>query len=293
MTQHPLEDPPADPVLALASWVIQSGGIVHRRAAERVGYTVALQRSAVRHGALERVRRDWLATANAPADLRTAAINGASLTCVSLARRRGWWVPETAPVDTHLRIAPHGASPVSDEVTVHWTRRIAPAPGYALTESTEDALSHIAVCLDPEGAQVLWNSAVKIEGIALDALRRVQWPHTRARACAERASDQSDSGLETIACVRLTALGLPVVQQVEIGGRPVDLLIGERLVVQVDGHEFHSSSAQRTKDVAFDAELTLRGYTVLRFTYAQVVHDWDSVERTIARSVASGAHLAR
>jgi hypothetical protein len=31
---------------------------------------------------------------------------------------------------------------------------------------------------------------------------------------------------------------------------------------------------------------------VLRFTYAQVVHDWDFVERTIARAIATGAHLA-
>jgi very-short-patch-repair endonuclease len=38
--------------------------------------------------------------------------------------------------------------------------------------------------------------------------------------------------------------------------------------------------------------LVLDGYTVLRFTYSQVIHDWDAVERTIARAVASGAHLA-
>ena len=39
-------------------------------------------------------------------------------------------------------------------------------------------------------------------------------------------------------------------------------------------------------------ELSLRGYTVLRFTYAQVVHDWPAVERAIARAIAAGAHLA-
>ena len=82
-------------------------------------------------------------------------------------------------------------------------------------------------------------------------------------------------------------------QQVVLLGRPVDLLIGERLVIQVDGFAHHSSSAQRSKDVAFDAELTLNGYTVFRFTYAQVMHDWDTVERTIARAIAAGAHLAR
>ena len=102
----------------------------------------------------------------------------------------------------------------------------------------------------------------------------------------------SDSGLETIFVVRLEPWGLRLRQQFVIAGRPVDLLIGERLVVQIDGFAFHSTPAQRGRDVAHDAELRLRGYTVLRFTYAQVVHDWPAVERTIARAVAAGAHLA-
>lgn len=34
------------------------------------------------------------------------------------------------------------------------------------------------------------------------------------------------------------------------------------------------------------------GYTVLRFTYSQVMHDWPMVERTIARAIATGKHLA-
>ncbi len=88
------------------------------------------------------------------------------------------------------------------------------------------------------------------------------------------------------------ALGGHIRQQVFIAGRRVDLLVGERLVVQIDGFAHHSTSEQRTKDVALDAELVLRGYTVLRFTYAQIVYDWDAVERTIARAISTGAHRA-
>jgi hypothetical protein len=39
--------------------------------------------------------------------------------------------------------------------------------------------------------------------------------------------------------------------------------------------------------------LRLRGYTALRFGYAQVIYDWPTVERTVARAVAAGLHLAR
>ena len=199
-------------------------------------------------------------------------------------------MPDNAPPDVHIRLDPHSSSPLMP-ATTHWTQRIAPAPGYGLMESVEDTLAHIALCLPAESAQVVWNSALRIEGLTLAAVRRVRWRGRQAQECAERASDQSDSGLETIMVVRLSPWGLPIRQQVCLLGRPVDLLIGERLVVQIDGFAHHSSSAQRSKDVAFDAELTLNGYTVLRFTYAHVMHDWPHVERTIARAIAAGVHL--
>jgi very-short-patch-repair endonuclease len=44
--------------------------------------------------------------------------------------------------------------------------------------------------------------------------------------------------------------GPAVRQQAKIAGCVVDLLIGERLVVQLDGDEFHSTSADRTRDLA-------------------------------------------
>lgn len=88
-------------------------------------------------------------------------------------------------------------------------------------------------------------------------------------------------------------MGLPIRQQTVLAGRPVDFLIGDRLVVQVDGHAYHSSAADRGRDAAHDAELRLRGYHVLRFTYSQVLHDWPAVERSIARAVAAGLHRSQ
>lgn len=186
---------------------------------------------------------------------------------------------------------PHGPSP-DKAVVAHWSARIAPPAGYGLIESVEDAMAHIASCVSPADSRIMWESAMRVESLSLEAVRRVEWPSAAARSCAATVTGLSDSGLETIAVVKLSRWGIPIRQQVVLAGRPVDLLIGERLVVQIDGFEHHSTSAQRTKDVALDAELVLRGYTVLRFTYAQIVHDWDSVERTIARAIAAGAHRA-
>ena len=80
-------------------------------------------------------------------------------------------------------------------------------------------------------------------------------------------------------------------QQVKLAGRFVDIVVGDRLVLQIDGYEFHTS-AQRSSDIAHDAELRLRGYTVLRLSYAQIVHDWDAVAAVIRRAIAAGLHLA-
>ena len=98
--------------------------------------------------------------------------------------------------------------------------------------------------------------------------------------------------METLVVVPLRRWGLRIRQQVYLAGRPVDVLIGDRLVLQIDGYEHHSSSAQRSADIAHDAELRLRGYTVVRVSYRQVVHEWHAVERMLRRAVAAGLHLA-
>jgi very-short-patch-repair endonuclease len=279
----------AQPEQTLLEWIDEQGGIVHRDAATSAGYSLAGRRAAVRSGMVRRIRRNWLATDRAPDDLRVAAENTGRLACVSVARRRGWWIPEHTDERIHVAVDPHGASP-DRSVVAHWSTRLAPPAGFGLVESVEDALAHIAVCSTPERARVMWESAIRVESLSVDTLRRIEWPTAAARACASAVTGLSDSGLETIAVVRLSRWGIPIRQQAVIAGRRVDLLIGDRLVVQIDGFEHHSTSVQRTKDVALDAELVLRGYTVLRFTYAQVIHDWDTVERTIARAVAAGAH---
>lgn len=77
-----------------------------------------------------------------------------------------------------------------------------------------------------------------------------------------------------------------------IDGHPVDFLIGDRLVVQLDGFEHHSSPAARRRDMDADARLTLLGYTVLRFDYQQVMFEWERVEAVLATAMAQQVHLA-
>ena len=278
----------------LRAWIAERDGIAHRADILGAGFTVAALRRFVRDGQAVLIRRAWAALPQVHPDLLAAARAGGRVSCISLARMRGWWMPEALDARVHLHLSPRAGSanlPPGWPAVLHWTKPIAPS-GRGLVGTVEDALAHIALCLPFDDALVLWESASRIERLAPEALRTIRWPGPGARALAASVEGLSDSGLETLVVLPLRRWGLRIRQQVYLAGRPVDVLVGDRLVVQIDGYEHHSSSAQRSADIAHDAELRLRGYTVVRVSYRQVVHEWASVERTLRRLVAAGYHRA-
>src|SRR5690606_28875761 len=109
-------------------------------------------------------------------------------------------------------------------------------------------------------------------------LRRIDWIHPAARNLASEVGDLSDSGVESTFVWRCRRGGLEVTQQARLAGRRVDALIGSRIVVQLDGWEFHRDAGQRRNDIRHDRELTALGYIVLRFDYYDVMHNWPRVE---------------
>jgi very-short-patch-repair endonuclease len=129
--------------------------------------------------------------------------------------------------------------------------------------------------------------------VSRDRLQRVDWRSTRAAELAAVASSLSDSGLETTFLDGLRPFGLRIRQQVRLEGHPVDLLVGDRLVIQIDGFAFHSGPGDRRRDIAHDAALVLHGYTVLRFDYFQILFDWDAVLASVLDAVSQGLHRAR
>src|SRR5690606_306544 len=96
------------------------------------------------------------------------------------------------------------------------------------------------------------------------------------------------SGLETLAASRLRWLGVRLLPQAHLFGHRVDLLIGERLVLQIDGSSH--AGRQRDEDNQFDVFLKLRGYHVIRVGYAQVMFRWHEVQSAVMEAVAQGLH---
>ncbi|MGY1552979.1 endonuclease domain-containing protein [Microbacterium sp. A588] len=274
----------------LITWLSDRNSIGHRADARAAGFSPPHVRAAIRAGHVRRIRASWIALASAPRELVAAAAATGRLTCLSLARQRGWWIPDGASARLHLHVGTNAHRLTADAV-LHWAKPLVDRGNRVLEASVEDALAHLAQCLTYEDAVSVWESAAKAERLDPESLRTVHWPDAASRACANAVTGLSDSGLETVFVVRLSTWGVPIRQQVRLAGHNVDVLIGTHLVVQLDGFAFHSSSADRTRDVRHDAQLRLRGYTVLRFTYAQVIHDWAYVEATIAAAIARGLHL--
>ena len=84
---------------------------------------------------------------------------------------------------------------------------------------------------------------------------------------------------------------MPITPQVWLAGHRVDFLIGDRLVLQIDGSTH--VGAQRDSDIRHDAQLMLLGYHVIRVGYDQVVNRWHEVQSHVQRAVAQGLHLVR
>lgn len=274
---------------ALEAWITGRGGVAHAGDVRDAGFSRRDMEHAQDDDLIRRARRTWLYTRAADAGVLSAVRAGGRLTCVSAARRAGLWVP--GDPETHIAVTPGSSRFPRDGLIVHWSRGPAPVSPRTCEEPLINVLFHVAVCLSRIDALVIWESAVRTTSLDAAVLRRVQWHSSAANSLAEAVSILSDSGLETYAVVRLSAFGIPIRQQTMIDGRPVDLLIGERLIVQLDG-EHHLETMQRRRDIRGDARLALRGYTVLRFDYHQVLFDWPFVEQTILAAVAQGRHLA-
>lgn len=105
-------------------------------------------------------------------------------------------------------------------------------------------------------------------------------------------SDRSESGTESLVRYRLRSRQIGVRPQVSIesAGR-VDLLVGRRLVIEVDSVAHHTSTAAYRRDRRRDRRLAALGYLVVRLTYEEVMYEWDNVLADLLMIIRSGAHL--
>jgi very-short-patch-repair endonuclease len=279
------------------------GRIFTHQQAHAAGFSMAQLTDEVRAGRLFRPRRGFYAVPDAPADLVRAVRVGGSATAATALRTLGVW---TAPDDRlHVRLPPHTGRrhhpdhpgrelPPTSSVCLHWTSRFSEEPTpltFTACEPLLTALEHALDCWPAEFAIAAVDSALHLEVLPPAALRRLRHGvPPRHRSVLNEVDGRAESGTESITRVRLRRKGLqvePLVRLPRVG--TVDLVVEGRLVVEVDGREFHSSEDRFEEDRRRDAHLAALGYRVLRFSYRQVLYDWPSVERAILAALADAA----
>lgn len=252
------------------------------------GYT--LQR-AVRHGAVIRLREGVYATPEVPEPVRIAVRHGGALGCLSRAKSAGLWMLEEDDA-VHVAMPRNGRRRAHDGCTcvVHWT----PARALGGMSTLVDALAQLLACRGHEEFFVALESAMQKRLIRNDALVRLRARlPVNQRWLVDFARWDAESGLESLLRLRLRVHGIALASQVEIPGvGRVDFVLGDRLILEVDGKPNHVGASKRHKDLVRDAVAAAHGFDTLRFDYALVIHDWPLVEAAILAKIERGLHIA-
>jgi very-short-patch-repair endonuclease len=284
------------------------GGIVTLAALESQGFTAVRRSALLTNGDLVRLRNGWFAARGADVDQVRAVRLGGRLTCVSALRQYGIWVMPDSRL--HVAVSDNASrlrSPddrrqrwhARPDVCLHWNReRMTARQGIAI-DTVPAALTQLILCTDRNSALVAIESALNGTSAGRPQLTRSALakilsalPHAYA-GIADLVDASAQSGLETLARLRLRRRGLRVRTQVQIPrvGR-VDVLIGERLVLELDSRAHHLGDNYE-KDRTRDLELFRQGFCVLRVSYHRAMFDWESVEEVILLAVRRGDHLRR
>jgi len=267
-----------------------SGSSIHTRTELfAAGMTRRAIESALQAGRLVRLRRGVYADADACEPVMSAALLGGPPACVSAARHHGLWTM-AAPEPLHVGLSPRGHRRGTGWVP-HWDHDVADTFGVPAVAQT---LRQILRCRGVEDFVVALESALHQRKIGPAELSWLA-AHTNdtGREAIAFARSDAESGLETLVRWRLRDWGVKVRTQhgiVSVGR--VDLLLGERLIVELDGADNHASPDHRHRDLVRDAHAAAWGFVTLRFDYAMVVHDWPTVELAIRAHLDRGLHRA-
>jgi very-short-patch-repair endonuclease len=280
--------------MLLSALIADNLGIVTRQMLRDAGVSNHTIRLWLKDNRLIALTRNTVAFPGVHPEFARAVTMGGRLACVSAARLRGIWVVDDGFL--HVSFRANKSHFTNDDASprprTHWDRRPLDSHGdIPALESGRSMLAHIANCQPLEYAVAAFDSAVRKGMITLEELRVLaSVRHGRFERVAGFVSALADSGLESITRVRLTLADVVCREQITIDGHPVDLLIGERLIIQLDGKQHLDDPIRLARDRRQDRRLRAMGYEVLRYSYAEVVYDWTTTFSEIASYIAQGAH---
>ncbi|HEY0117483.1 MAG TPA: DUF559 domain-containing protein [Cellulomonas sp.] len=274
----------------IQSRLVERGGAARRATLVHTRGDAARLAAAVGSGTVRTVGRGVFALPGTPRDLVAAAVHNARLGCVSALSRAGVAVLRP-PDEPHLSVGrQRGRRPSALRnrfpVVIHRERA---EPDGPTTVKVAAALARALRCRPVAEALVSVDSALNKRLVTIDQVRKAlpddaPW----ASLALDLADAASRSPLETVARLALVAEGFAVRAGVVISMvGEVDLLVEDRVVVELDGYAFHSDRVAFGEDRRRDRELVLQGFVVLRFTAADVLGEPRRVVAAVRAALAS------
>ncbi|MFC7457383.1 endonuclease domain-containing protein [Brachybacterium sp. GCM10030267] len=154
------------------------------------------------------------------------------------------------------------------------------------------AIEHALHCLSADFAAVVLESGMNRGLItAADASEASRSLSILDRQAIFPVNAGSESGTETIVRRSLERRGIATRSQVRIPGvGRVDLLIGEKLIIECDSLAYHADPEKYRQDRERDLAAKRLGYTVVRLTYEQVINAWDDTLRSVLMMIRRHDH---
>ena len=212
---------------------------------------------------------------------------GLRTTCLTAARHHGIWTPPGRGRHVYGR----RGHPVPRAWVDHGYHHAWPEDDPVASPAL--LLEHAARCVDPVDVGILAESAMHLKLLHeadVAAIRRVS-PRQVQRVLAH-ASGLPESGSESKVRLHLLLERVPVRPQVEIEGvGRVDLLVGERWIIECDSKTHHKDKDAYVKDRGRDFNATALGYRTNRLTYEMCFPHWDVTAMWLAQVLATGEHL--
>ncbi|MFV0285158.1 MAG: DUF559 domain-containing protein [Demequina sp.] len=246
------------------------GGVARVRDLLALGCTRHRLAQARARGDVVEVARGVLALpATAQARIEAARLHG-TLTCATALEERSVPLLGSPPaVCVEVAGSGYATRQRGPGIRVHFHQATSPPMRAFRIATVAEALDAAGRCLDERAHLVAVDAALHRGLVRPDEIAQFRRSTAARRAWIQAFMDgRAESPPESLARLDLALAGVRVHPQryIEGVGR-VDLVAADRVVVEVDGRQFHDDTRAFQRDRSRDRELARQGYAVLRFTY--------------------------
>ncbi|GGA64323.1 hypothetical protein GCM10011490_13720 [Pseudoclavibacter endophyticus] len=267
----------------------RSFGLETARQLDDRGIDRRVRRRLLASGQLTRPCHGWYAWPGHDVEAANALRVRGRVTCAGALKRHGVWVRVTPPL--HIRVAAGALTPRLMHAITH---RLRDCPlGDSPVDAPLVALRCALQCLEPLDALVVADSMLNLRLATEEEVCVASQGAPRAVRRALRLVDgRSQSGTETIVRAAFQRRGVRVRTQAFIPGIGfVDLLVGDRLIIECDSRAHHTDVAAYVRDRHRDLAAAERGYHPVRLTHADVVDLWPRTWNSFERLLCERVHL--